>query len=170
MLELVWQARAWGQYAILVLLLAVALRRGDAPEKWCAGALFAMVPEEWLYLFLVNGRQVYRTVDLGHLSIDLITFAILFVVALRANRVYPLWLGGAQMIALAAHFSRLAMGQIDGMAYAIMSRMPSYIEIVAMSLGLLFHEYRRTKPDSYPSWRTSFGPSRPTVRMPLRRG
>lgn len=155
MLEMVWQARAWMQYVILILLFAIALWRGAAPEKWCAGLLFAMLPEEWLYLFLVSGNQTFHTVDIGHLLIDSFTFAGLFYVALHANRLYPLWLGGAQLIAMIGHFSRLAMVQIDPTAYAIMSRIPSYIEIVAMSLGLAFHELRRRRRGSYPSWRSS---------------
>jgi len=163
MLEMVWQARAWLQYVVLVLLFALALWRGAAPEKWCAGLLFAMLPEEWLYLFMVSGNQTFRTVDIGHTLIDAFTFAGLFYVALHANRVYPLWLGGAQLISLMGHLSRLAMVQIDPIAYAIMSRIPSYIEIVAMSLGLAFHVHRRRKRGNYPSWRSSSALSHRTV-------
>jgi len=158
MLELLWSSRAWMQYAILAFLFVLALRRGAAPERLCAGILFAMVPASLLGTTFFKAASHYNHLNYSDLLADVVAFIGLTWVALRANRVYPLWLGGAQMIALTGHLARITSLHVDGTAYAIMGRMPLYIEIVAMSLGMAFHMRRTRTIGNYPSWRKSSPP------------
>lgn len=155
--ELLWSNKFLLQHAILAALFILAMAKGAAPERICAGILVAMPIVDQIHHVAVGGSVYYRDVDIGHLAIDVLVFCALLPVALQANRVYPLWIGGTQIIALTAHVYRMSIVEIDRIAYDVMQVMPSYIQLVAMSLGLAFHASRRKRLGSYQSWRRSFG-------------
>jgi hypothetical protein len=157
-LELLWNNKFLLQHAFFAFLFLLALARGDAPERICAGILLAMPVVDQLHHLAIGGSVYFHKADLGHVGIDLLVFIALLPVALQANRVYPLWIGGTQIISLVAHAYRMAIVQIDRIAYDVMQIMPSYIQLTAMTLGLAFHMSRRKKLGSYPSWRHSFTP------------
>lgn len=163
-LELLWNNKFLLQHAFFAFLLVLALAKGAAPERICAGVLLAMPVIDQIHHFVVGGSVYYRNVDIGHLAIDVLVFCALLPVALQANRAYPLWIGGTQIISLVAHVYRMAIIEIDRIAYDVMQVMPSYIQLVAMSLGLAFHVSRRKRLGSYPSWRSSFAPTRASDR------
>lgn len=160
MLELLWSNKFYVQYGLYALFFVLALAKGAAPERLCAGILLFMPIVDHLHHFAIGGSVLYRKVDVGHMAIDVLVFCALLPVALRSNRFYPLWLGGAQIISISAHLYRMAIVEIDRIAYDVMQVMPSYIQLVAMGLGLAFHMSRQKRLGSYPSWRRSFGPSR----------
>lgn len=156
MLSLFWAIKADGQKILYVLFFLIALVRGAKPEKVMAGALLAMPVLDAIYHFSVGGSVEWRDVDLGHAAIDIAILPAFAVIALNANRVYPLWIGAAQIIAVLAHLYRAALEQIDQFAYAMMSIMPSYIQLLAMGAGLACHMSRHRRLGSYRSWRKSF--------------
>lgn len=158
MLELLWTNKFLVQYALFAILFILASAKGAGPERGCAGILLAMPVIDQVHHFAVGGSVYYDDVDIGHMAIDMLVFCALLPVALHANRVYPLWIGGAQIISLIAHLYRMSIAEIDRIAYDVMQIMPSYIQLVAMSLGLAFHVSRRKRLGSYPSWRRSFAP------------
>lgn len=166
MAEWLWAARPYAQYAYGALLLLAALSRGAAPERILAATLAGMLGVDQLHHALLGGSILWREANLGHIVIDCAVFAVVMPVALRANRVYPLWIGAAQMIALLAHAYRLSLTEINRFAYDVMAVIPSYIQLSAMTLGLAFHMWRRKKLGSYPSWRSSLPPV-PALRRPL---
>ncbi|MCT2399332.1 hypothetical protein [Novosphingobium mangrovi (ex Huang et al. 2023)] len=170
MLEWLWAARPFLQYGYAALLLLAALSWGAAPERILAFVLGAMLAVDQLYHFVVGGSILWRHADVGHMVIDCVVFATVLPVALRANRVYPLWIGGAQIIALMAHVYRFSLTEIDRTAYDMMAVMPSYIQLTAMTAGLAFHMWRRNRLGSYPSWRDSYTPMPATVPKSLRGG
>lgn len=162
MAEWLWAVRPYAQYAYGALLLLAALHRGAAPERILAATLAGMLGVDQLHHALVGGSILWRNANMGHIVIDCAVFAVVVPVALQANRVYPLWIGAAQIIALLAHAYRLSLTEINRFAYDMMAVIPSYIQLAAMTLGLGFHMWRRRKPGSYPSWRSSSGPARAT--------
>lgn len=156
--ELLWSNKFLLQHALIAALFIFAMAKGAAPERICAGVLLAMPIADQIHHIAVGGSLYYQEVDVGHLAIDVLVFCALLPVALQANRVYPLWIGGTQIIALTAHVYRMSILEIDRIAYDVMQVMPSYIQLVTMSLGLAFHASRQKRVGSYPSWRSSFGP------------
>ncbi|WP_260923082.1 hypothetical protein [Novosphingobium sp. 9] len=153
MLETLWFIRAWFQWFGLVVLVIVSFRRGAAPERWLSSILLGMIGFDFAYhgIFGQPGIVIDRG-NIGHFLNDLWVMAAIFVVAMRANRVYPLWLGAAQIIAVLAHCYRFAFTDIDMLAYAIMQRMPSWIQLVVMTIGLTAHIRRERAIGPYPSW------------------
>lgn len=168
MAEWLWAVRPNAQYAYGALLLFAALARGDAPERILGTTLAAMLGVDQIHHAIVGGSILWRSANIGHIVIDCAVFAVVVPVALRANRVYPLWIGAAQMIALLAHAYRLSLTEINRFAYDMMAVIPSYIQLTAMTLGLAFHVWRRKRLGSYPSWRNSFSPAPAPSRSPPR--
>lgn len=158
MLEWLWAVKPDLQYGYAALLFLVAMFRGAAPERILATVLGGMLLVDQIHHAFVGGSVLWHKVNVGHLAIDLVVLAAVFAVALRANRIYPLWIGAAQIIAVLAHLYRLSLTEINRFAYDMMSVMPSYIQLAALTLGLTFHMWRRRKLGSYSSWRASSPP------------
>lgn len=157
---LTWGARAYVQYGLYLILFLLAWRRGDAPERVLAGIMLGMVVVDRIY-HLGRGTDllVYHGVDVVHLAIDTSSLLGIGYVALHANRFYPLWIGGAQIIAFSSHFYRLGLVEIQTTAYQVMSIIPSYVQLLAMALGLACHMRRQKRRGNYPSWRSYSAPS-----------
>ncbi|WP_324695859.1 hypothetical protein ACLIMP_12745 [Novosphingobium aerophilum] len=166
---LIWSARAYVQYGAYLALFLVAMRRGAAPERILASIILGMIVVDRIY-HLVRGPDLllYQGVDLVHLAIDTFSLLAIGAVALKANRFYPLWIGGAQIIAFSSHFYRLGIVEIHTTAYQVMAIMPSYVQLLAMALGLGFHMRRQKKLGNYPSWRKSYVPSSASGAKKLR--
>lgn len=159
-----WAIKAEVEFAAFVVLLCLSLVRGAAPERILSGTLVSMFLLDRVYHAIVGGSIIWRHANFGHVAIDVLVLAIAFVVALHANRVYPLWIAGAQIIAMSGHLYRLVLEEINRYAYDMMTITPSYIELVAMALGIGFHMSRRRKQGSYPSWRRSWPQRRVTAQ------
>src|SRR3546814_14663802 len=72
----------------------------ELPERICAAALLAMNVADRIYHALVWRGTIYGSVDIGHLIIDMFVAAVFIGVALKPNRVYPLWLSAFQMVSV----------------------------------------------------------------------
>lgn len=159
--DLAWSFKSYAQFAAYAGLFVFCLvRRAGAPERILAGVLLAMAPIDQLYHLLSPHPLLWRHANMGHLAIDGVVLACTVAVALYANRIYPLWIGGAQIIACSAHLYRMALTEINTFAYDVMVVMPSYIQLVALTLGIWCHMSRRRRLGNYPSWRRSSPPMR----------
>lgn len=151
-----WHLKSQIQVSCYVLLFLYALAgRAAAPERILTGLLCAMIGADRIYHAISPTPILWGHTDLVHVGIDAAMLACTGVVAIYANRVYPLWIGAAQIIALSGHAYRLTLSRINEFAYDMMVMLPSYIQLIAMALGLAFHMSRRRKLGSYPSWRRS---------------
>lgn len=162
---LILMARAYLLHGVLVVLFALALRRGGAPERILTTTLLSMLVFDRIYHLMTDHHAVMLGgVDLGHFAIDLVALVVFLAVATWANRIYPLWIGGAQLIALSSHFYPLIAQDLRGASYLAMSIMPSYAQTIAMACGLTAHMRRVKKRGNCRSWRTSFVPTQKSSR------
>ena len=155
MLDFLIYYRGLFQHLLIFGLTLFALVRADGPEKFSSLTLSLMVLLDYLYHFIFPRGGVYEAVEIGHLVIDtsaLISFAF---IAAKANRMYPLWLLGAQLMSVMMHFNREISEEMPGMVYLVLTRFPSYIQIIAMAVGLYCHRRRIARYGSYRSWRIS---------------
>ena len=156
MWELVFiEHRATVQYVVLFGLCTFAWLRGDGPEKWIAGVLSGMVALSLASHQFLPHDDTFDGIIYQHFVLDLLVLVALVPIAMRANRIYPICILAAQLLAIVMHFNRGAVP--DGMAFAywLLTRAPSYIQIVAFAIGLAFHRRRIRRHGSYRSWRTS---------------
>jgi hypothetical protein len=154
-------------FVLVSILGAAALRWGAPPERICVATLVIVTFGDPLYHLLMRQGPIYRTVDIGHFMMDLGVAATFIAVALRANRVYPLWLAAFQLVSVLSHFAREVTDSFPKLAYGLMSYGPFYIILLIMAGGLAFHVRRAKHLGQYRSWRTSSSPSQGAGRRSL---
>ena len=149
----------------LVLLIVAAWRWGAGPERACVAALAFMNLGELVYHGVFARPAIYASVDLVHLFLDFSVAAIFVGVALKANRLYPLWLAAFQLMSLISHFTRELSAAIGKIPYAIMSQAPYYLVLLVLAGGLWRHARRQKRFGPYRSWRRSSSLSRRDAPM-----
>ncbi|WP_209348506.1 hypothetical protein [Pontixanthobacter sp. CEM42] len=148
------------QFLSRIALVLAALRYGAGPERWASYTILWMAVSTRLYFWLVGGSASLQTTDTVFFLIDLSVGAMLIWIALRANRMYTLWLAGFQILAILAHLARGVADGISPIAYAVMMVGPSYFQTIILAFGIWFHHRRVKRHGNYRSWRTSSPPSR----------
>ncbi len=141
--------------ALMVLAAGTltALARGGPPEKLAAAIIVSGVMAGAAY-HLGFGPSGFAHVDPVHLILDGIELVAIMGLALRANRMWPLWAAAAQLICVSGH---VAMFTVPGMqrAYWAMTQLPQYIQLLALVLGAVAHARRSDRIGPYRSWRLS---------------
>lgn len=166
-----WQYRGTIQALAVLALCLWAFRRGAAPEKAASATLLLMVIVVWLYRWLLLDRSPgnviggFFGVEVGYFATDLIGFASLFAISLRANRIYPLWMAGFQLTAVATHFATGIAAQALPRAYALLNLLPFYFVMAAFVAGMIAHQRRERRIGPYRSWRTGFEPLQAITRI-----
>ena len=134
--------RAFLQNAGFLALALIAFWRGAGPEKWAATTFVCAIAAVYIYrLAFPVSSLVFRNVNLGFLTIDILIMLSLTSLALVANRIYPLWLLAAQLIATMMHLHREFL-PIKPVVYFVLTIAPSYVQLVGMALGLWAHRKR----------------------------
>lgn len=155
MLTAIWEAKTVIQQLVLVLLVVLALWRGAAPEKWVAAIFIWLFVADRLYHALVPLGILAGGMNLGHFAIDLIATLAASVIALKANRIYPICFGALQLAALVSHAAAELNPQLLKGAYDILMMAPSYLQILVFAAGLCLHIRRQGKFGPYRSWQNS---------------
>lgn len=130
-----------------------AFWRGGSPERGVATIVIAWIVLDQLY-HLIFGLSRFDKVDPFHLVLDSIELIAISWLALRANRVWPIWAAAAQLICVAGH--SVAIIESGGMrrAYWAMTQLPPFVQIVALMGGTVLHALRTRQIGSYRSWRS----------------
>ena len=141
--------------ATLVLVLAVAgcaWWRGGPPERIAAVIIGGLFVADIAY-HLLFGRSEFEAVDPVHLVLDGAEMAAIMGLALRANRMWPLWAAAAGLICYTGHVA--AFIEPGGMrrAYWAMTQIPPYIQLLALVIGIAAHARRERRLGPYRSWR-----------------
>jgi hypothetical protein len=142
----------------LVLFFATAFAaaaRGGPPERLAAAIIISWIVADVSY-HLVFGPSGFARVDPVHLVLDGGELVAIVWLALRANRMWPMWAAAAQMICVTGH---IALFIEPGMrrAYWAMTQLPPYIQLAALLFGVLAHARRFERIGPYRSWRLSEG-------------
>lgn len=174
-MTILWEQRDKLQALTVIVLAIVALRRGAGPERATASVLLGMVVSLWVYKLLATPDnpvvvvRLFASVDTYFLAIDGLALVALIVIALKANRFYPILLAGCQLVSLMTHFASGLLRTGYPLAYALFNLLPFYCMIAIFTGGLLAHLRRFRRLGPYPSWRGSFGLSLALTAKPPRR-
>lgn len=138
----------------LILLLTstfYALLRGGEPERAAAVVVIAMTLSDPF----VHALTPYTSADLdpGHFIIDLVGWFALLAIALKANRIWPLWVSSLQTISLIAHVAKFLDYSIHPLAYAIMQVSSSYPLLFILGIGTYKHQKRLQQIGKDPPWK-----------------
>ena len=138
------------RFAIQVLLLLVvfvtAWRVGGKPERAVASIYVAMMCANVGEALLIGhwSAAAYGRLQIFHFLLDLTAFLGVAGVVILYDRWWTIWVGSAQMIAVAAHLLKAADLPIHPYIYSVMERWPVWLAIVITGLGTLLH-WRRMR-------------------------
>lgn len=157
---------------LLIVFLAVqfavclfAILKGGGPERAVAAGLLATIPPN--FMLRAYGPVTFEGVEIGALAIDLALAVILFIVAIRACRYWPIWMFALHATGMLAHLARLLQPDATPWAYAFLFSLWSFPMLAILAVGTWRHRRRLTTNGADPSWRTS---SRRSIPRPPRGG
>lgn len=146
--------RAPAQHLTSLLLAAASWRWGGAPERWLIGIFLAtmVLPVYLAHWFGLTFLEVGPGAPVGFM-IDLFAATMFIGIALQANRNYPLWIAGFQLVAVGSHLVRTLVDGINPLAIAVLVIGPSYCQLLLLLGGFLRHNARQNRFGPYREWR-----------------
>ena len=139
----------------LIVALATAVCayvRGGPPERLAAFVIGGLFVTDIGYHMLF-GPSGFDRVDPVHLVLDGAELLAITWLALRANRMWPLWAAAAGLICYSGHIAALIEPGGFRRAYWAMTQIPPYIQLMALLLGVAAHVRRERRLGPYRSWR-----------------
>jgi hypothetical protein len=95
----------------------------------------------------------YHSFDPYRFAIDACAWLGFLLVALRAQRFWPLWVSAFQTTSLVAHVAKLLDISIHPVAYLTMQVGSSYPLLIILAIATYLHQKRLCENGSDPSWR-----------------
>jgi hypothetical protein len=139
--------------ALMLACCAYAFVGGGAPER--IGAAIFLIGSVLTYAALETSPIKYRGVEIGAFIVDLATFLAFVLLALRANRYWPLWVSALLGLGLVGHLAMLLHPRVIPWAYAVVLSIWSYPILLLMAAGTYAHRRRSTGNGADPSWTRS---------------
>ncbi len=140
--------------AVVLAATAAAWRRGGPPERIAAVVIGGLFIVDIGY-HLMFGPSGFDEVDPVHLVLDGAELAAITWLALRANRIWPLWAAAAAVICYSGHLAAIVEPGGMTLAYWAMTQIPPYIQLAALLLGVAAHARRQRRVGRYRSWRVA---------------
>lgn len=154
MLEFLNTYRVDAQHIASVFLALAVWRWGGGPERWLTGIFVAtMVVPVYLLKGVGMGVPTVGTHAWVYFVIDLVAMAGFAAVALNANRNYPLWVAGFQLVAVGAHMIKGMVNGVSLLALVILIVGPSYCQLLVLIAGFVSHIRRERRFGTYRDWR-----------------
>jgi hypothetical protein len=154
-------------YAILLLCAAYAVLRGGGPER--AGAAIIVVGSICSTFLFSAHESRYRGVESGVFLVDVAVSVAFVVLALRANRYWPLWMTALQLIGTAEHAVKMVDSHVVRLVYAFVLAFWTYPMLLLLVLGTWRHQRRLVRFGADRSW-SSFSALSATMRSFGRNG
>lgn len=139
---------------LLVGCCGYAFRRGGAPERIVAGALLGAAGLNRLAFWLTSNQ--FRSLATGTMTIDLLLLSLLLLIAIVAQRFWPIWITGLQGAGLLSHLPTLLPDHVTRFAYAMVLAVWSYPMLLLLVVGTVRHRQRIAAFGSDPSWKPFF--------------
>lgn len=135
---------------LLALCSAYALFEGGAPERiaaaiWIADSMLTPLMRSW-------NIERYHGPEPGVLLLDLIALGGFLVLAVYANRFWPLWISAVHGIGCFGHLAKALHPSIDPRAYFLMVGLGGPPICLLLLIGAIRHRQRVRHLGADPSW------------------
>jgi hypothetical protein len=137
----------------LLVCCGYAFWRGGPPER--VGASIFVAAVVFTRIAVSGAATRYSSIEAGVVIVDVATLLALVVLALRANRLWPLWVTALQAIGAAGHVVKLMDPNVIRWAYAFALAFWSYPMLALLALGVWNHQRRLAKFGADKSWSSS---------------
>lgn len=146
--------RSLAQQMVSFALAAAIWRWGGGPERWMIG-IFITTMVLPVYVIWALGLQAVENGPYAPLVflVDAIAAALYIAIALHANRNYPLWVAGFQVVSVVAHMAKVMVDSVSPLAFAVLVIGPSYGQLLAIAGGFIRHVLRERRFGLYREWR-----------------
>ena len=146
--------RVPAQHLTSFLLAAAIWRWGAGPERWLITIfiLTMVLPVYVVWGLGINGLESGPYAPLFML-IDMLAAVVFTAIALNANRNYPLWIAGFQLVAVGAHLVKALVEGVSPLAIAVLVVGPSYFQVALLTGGFFRHVQRQRRFGRYREWR-----------------
>jgi hypothetical protein len=135
--------------ASLPVCCAYALARGDTPERMIA-ALFFVAALATAATGLAE--PLLGQTRWGVFAVDVALLIGLGAVALRANRIWPLWITSMQLFTVMAHIGNMIMPGVRPNAYRWSIILTSLVMVWALAHQTYLHRKRIAQTGAERSW------------------
>lgn len=142
--------------ALAAIISGHAVLRGDKPEQFCAAIIILGIAADRAIDALMGGRS-FDSFDLSRLLLDALQFVLFLIIALRANRIYPLAICAAQLLALIGSIAVLAVSNGWNQAYWAMTQLPLFLQLAFLAGGTFAHHSRVSQVGNYNCWSPRLG-------------
>jgi hypothetical protein len=146
-------------FTILFGCCLYTVLRGSPPER--IGAAILTLGSILTLVMLSSAATIYRSLEVGVFVVDVATLLAFLVLALRADRLWPLCITALQLVGTAGHAVKLVDPQVLPYAYAFALRFWSYPMMLMLLIGTWNHQRRLAKYGVDRSWSSFSGPSAP---------
>jgi hypothetical protein len=138
-------------------VLALAIWRwGAAPERWLIGLfIVTMIVPYYVAPWLGSEPLMFGPYAWAYVGLDLLATIGFMAIALNANRNYPLWVAGFQLVAVGAHAVRGLGDMVSPFAYLLLAAGPSYCQLLLIGAGFIRHARRERRFGTYRDWRVT---------------
>ena len=140
-------------FALLLVVTLYAFVAGGGPERIGAGA-YALACIASHLLFSAPSIK-YRFVETGVFIVDIVVFLAFTIIALRANRFWPLWVTALLGLGVLAHLARWAGPGAIPWAYQVIMSIWSYPILALIAVGAFRHRRRLKRFGGDPDWTDS---------------
>lgn len=131
-------------YLAQILVSGYAVSRGGAPERFAGAALLAAAILSTTAQHLIGFS--FAEVAPALVGIDLLLLLFLIMLAVVADRFWPLWLAGCQVILIASHGVRSYDPSVLPFAYWLIISKLAYPMLLIVFLGVRRHQARGPEP------------------------
>lgn len=142
-------------YALFAACGLYVLLKGGAPEK--VGATILAIGSVLSVAAVSSPAGRFGSVEVGVFLVDVATLLAFLVLALRAERYWPLCVTALQVIGTAGHAAKLLDPGVIRSAYAIVLSLWGYLMLLLLALGTWNHQRRLARHGVDKSWSTSSG-------------
>jgi len=119
--------------ALLAGSCGYAFWKGRADERLTAAV--CVIASLISFALLGPVRFRYSSVEIGVLTVDILTLAAFTYVALRSDRFWPLWISGLQLTTSIAHVLKAVEPDLMPYAYSAAARLWSYPILIILAVG-----------------------------------
>lgn len=123
------------------VLFSTSLAFGAAPERILVGILAAVSASAWACGYAGTALSD-PVMDFICLYIDVIALFAIVSVAMYANRLYPIGIGGAQLVKIICHFWHLKLEHSSVYVHMLVDSFVFILQLLVATVGLVFHVKR----------------------------
>jgi hypothetical protein len=134
---------------ILVVCCLYAIVRGGPPERLGALALIAAVVAT--RFVPASGTIRFQTIEYGVMAVDMTLLIAIVVIAIRAQRYWPMWMAAILLDTVVTHLLMLSPKLIPW-SYSVMIAAWSYPMPLILAIGTWRHQTRARSYGDDPAW------------------